>query len=160
MVKRCLGCMQTYDDYDKVCPHCGYIEGTAPENAMHLMPGIVLNNRFLVGKVVGYGGFGVTYLGWDKVLAQKVAIKEYLPSEFSTRAPGNTFVTIFDGDKKEQFNSGNMSMRDFLSVFQEDLPFIPLYFNRGALAVNRVVSGSFDPAVGNIYNGIEFWKFS
>ena len=63
-------------------------------------------------------------------------------------------------DAIEQFNSGNMSMRDFLSVFQEDLPFIPLYFNRGALAVNRVVSGSFDPAVGNIYNGIEFWKFS
>ena len=51
-------------------------------------------------------------------------------------------------------------MRELLSVFQEELPVIPLYFNRGALAVNRVVSGDFAPSVGNIYNGIEDWKFS
>ena len=112
MINRCYGCMTTYEDYNGVCPHCGYVEGTAPENAMHLMPGVILNNRFIVGKVVGYGGFGVTYIGWDKLLAQKVAIKEYLPSEFSTRAPGNTFVTIFDGDKKEQFNSGKHKFVD------------------------------------------------
>lgn len=60
----------------------------------------------------------------------------------------------------DSFNSGNLSMRDFLRVFQEELPFIPLYFNRGALAVNRVVSGDFAPAIGNIYNGIENWIFS
>lgn len=60
----------------------------------------------------------------------------------------------------EAFNLGEMSMRDLLSVFQEELPIIPLYFNRGALAINRVVSGAFAPAEGNIYNGIENWNFS
>lgn len=58
------------------------------------------------------------------------------------------------------FNAGAVGMRDFLSIFQEELPFIPLYFNRGALAVNRMVSGDFSPSNDNLYSGIENWEFS
>ena len=108
MLIRCYGCMTTYESTNGICPECGYAEGTPPENPQHLVPGIILNNRFVVGKVVGYGGFGVTYLGWDKLLAQKVAIKEYLPSEFSTRVPGRTCISIYEGDKREQFISGKL----------------------------------------------------
>ena len=86
-MKRCLGCMNEYGDEFSVCPHCGYVEGTEPDEAIHMMPGTVLNNRFILGKVVGFGGFGVTYIAWDLVLQHRVAIKEYLPSEFSTRIP-------------------------------------------------------------------------
>ncbi len=93
----------------------------------------------------------------EVLLPMNMDVRSLLLSDVNT---GTGRVSDEFLDAIEQFNSGNMSMRDFLSVFQEDLPFIPLYFNRGALAVNRVVSGSFDPAVGNIYNGIEFWKFS
>ena len=89
-----------------VCPYCGYVVGTPAEEAIHLSPGSKLHGRFLVGKVLGYGGFGVTYIGWDELLEQKVAIKEYLPSEFSTRMPGQTQVTVFNGEKEEQFRDG------------------------------------------------------
>ena len=58
------------------------------------------------------------------------------------------------------FNTGEIEMREFLSEFQDFLPVIPLYFNRGALAVNRVVSGSFAPSETNMYYGIEEWVFS
>ena len=98
MEKRCYGCMKTYDSSLKVCPNCGYVEGSRPESPLHLAGGTILNNRYEVGKVIGYGGFGVTYIAWDKVLEQRVAIKEYLPSEFSTRAPGVSQVTVYDGD--------------------------------------------------------------
>ena len=101
MSKRCLGCMETYGNEFSICPHCGYVEGTGAEEAVHIVPGVVLHDRYIIGRVVGYGGFGVTYLAWDNRLEQKVAIKEYLPGEFSTRMPGHTRVTVFNGEKRE-----------------------------------------------------------
>ena len=105
-MKRCLGCMEQYDDALNVCPHCGYVCGTPAEESIHMQPGTLLHDRYIVGRVLGYGGFGVTYIGWDGKLEQKVAIKEYLPGEFSTRMPGQSQVTVFNGDKSEQFRDG------------------------------------------------------
>ena len=98
--------METFADGYTICPHCGYAVGTLAEEAIHMNPGTLLHDRYVVGKVLGYGGFGTTYIGWDGKLEQKVAIKEYLPGEFSTRMPGQTQVTIFNGDKSEQFRDG------------------------------------------------------
>ena len=105
-MKHCLGCMELYGDEFQICPYCGYVEGTPAEEKIHMDPGTLLHNRYIVGKVLGYGGFGVTYIGWDGKLEQKVAIKEYLPGEFSTRMPGQSTITIFSGDKSEQFRDG------------------------------------------------------
>ena len=105
-MKYCMGCMEQYEDELNKCPYCGYEEGTQAEQALHMEPGSILHERFIVGKALGYGGFGVTYIGWDALLEQKVAIKEYLPSEFSTRMPGVTKVTVYNGDKSQQFNDG------------------------------------------------------
>lgn len=98
--------MELFGDEFEICPHCGYVVGTHAEEAIHIEPGALLYDRYIVGKVLGYGGFGVTYLGWDGKLEQKVAIKEYLPGEFSTRMPGQSQVTIFNGEKSEQFHDG------------------------------------------------------
>lgn len=106
MNKRCMGCMELYDVEYGMCPYCGFEESTIEQSPLHMKPGTYLANRYIVGKVAGHGGFGVTYLGWDEKLEQKVAIKEYLPSEFSTRAPGESKLTIYGGDKKEQFTKG------------------------------------------------------
>ena len=106
MNKQCYGCFEDYNESLSMCPHCGYEDGEGPEEALHLEPGRRLKEIYIVGKVLGYGGFGVTYLAWNTVLEQKVAIKEYLPSEFSTRMPGQTKVTVFNGDKAEQFHDG------------------------------------------------------
>ncbi len=106
MNKRCMGCMNEYSEEFEICPYCGFIENSEPESPLHMEPGTYLADRYIVGRVVGYGGFGVTYIGWDAKLEQKVAIKEYLPSEFSTRAPGHSKLTIYSGDKAEQFSKG------------------------------------------------------
>ena len=105
-MKQCMGCMEIYQDNLTKCPVCGYEEGTMPENTLHMEPGSILNNRYVIGKVLGYGGFGVTYIAWDTLLEQKVAIKEFLPSEYATRMLGRMEVTIFSGDKRKQFMEG------------------------------------------------------
>ncbi len=105
-MRLCMGCMEEFNETEKKCPHCGYVPGTQPVEAYHLIPGMVINGKYIVGKAIGYGGFGVTYIGLDQVLNKKVAIKEYLPGEFSTRVPGQTEVTVFSGEKEEQFQKG------------------------------------------------------
>ena len=112
MKRRCMGCMKEYDEQFDVCPHCGYIYNTPAEEAYHMNPGSILQGRYIVGKVIGFGGFGVTYIGWDAELERRIAIKEYLPSEFATRMADQTQLTIFSGDKEEQFESGLVKFVD------------------------------------------------
>ena len=52
-------------------------------------------------RVLGFGGFGMTYLGFDHNLDKAVAIKEYLPSDIATRTSDNSVVpqaSQFQGD--------------------------------------------------------------
>lgn len=104
--RRCLGCMEMYISFDNICPHCGYVNDSPPEEMYHLYPGTILDGRYLIGKVIGFGGFGITYIGWDQKLLRKVAIKEYLPGECATRIPGDENITVFEGEKEEQFQKG------------------------------------------------------
>ena len=97
--KLCMGCMGSYND--KYDVYCGYVDGTAPKEAYHLIPGTVIEGPYIVGKVIGNGGLGASfYIGYDPVLNQKIAIKEYLPGEFSTRAMGSPDATVFSWRKK------------------------------------------------------------
>ena len=57
-------------------------EASQPLNA--LPQGYRLQEYELV-RVLGFGGFGMTYLGFDHNLDKPVAIKEYLPSDIATR---------------------------------------------------------------------------
>ncbi|MEN6389408.1 MAG: protein kinase [Syntrophomonas sp.] len=102
----CMGCMNDKGT-EEVCPYCGYVEGTPPELPQFLTPGTILNGRYLLGKVLGYGGFGITYLGWDLILNSKLAVKEYLPQSVATRVMGQTTVTAFStGEAQDNFTYG------------------------------------------------------
>lgn len=83
-----------------------------PEEMYHLEPGTVLDKKYLVGKVLGFGGFGVTYIAWDQILQRKVAIKEYFPRECASRMNGTEEITIFTGDRKKQFRNGLKSFKE------------------------------------------------
>lgn len=103
---RCMGCMAEIPENEETCHYCGYRKNTDVKEAYYLLPGEMVGDKYIVGKVLGYGGFGVTYIGWDTVLNRKVAIKEYLPSDFSTRSYGTKMLTIFSGEAAEQFEAG------------------------------------------------------
>jgi serine/threonine protein kinase len=64
---------------------------TSHQNA--LAPGTELMEYRLTG-LLGAGAFGITYLARDTHLDKDVAIKEYLPSAFATRAADSSVVPI------------------------------------------------------------------
>ena len=81
--KRCYGCMKLKQN-SPICEHCGYDERRT--NGPHQLPvGTILQGKYLVGRVLGQGGFGITYLGRDIKLDIPVAIKEYYPTGMVSR---------------------------------------------------------------------------
>lgn len=102
----CVGCM-SFDKSAGICKKCGFNENDYHILPHHLPLRTILNGKYLVGKVLGEGGFGITYLGWDLYLDLKIAIKEYYPAGFVTRENtyGNT-VTPYAGEKNIFFQNG------------------------------------------------------
>ena len=52
-----------------------------------------------LGRVLGAGGFGLTYLGWDTSLDKPVAIKEYLPNDLAVRETDHSVMPKSHGDE-------------------------------------------------------------
>lgn len=98
----CMNCFSVKGQYE-VCPFCGYVEGTPPSQPHYLTPGTILRNRFIVGTVIGAGGFGITYKCFDTTLGVTVAAKEFYPAGLVNRAPGECRVGLLSGDKEEQY---------------------------------------------------------
>ena len=105
-MKLCMGCMNQIEDHLATCPHCGFNETSLKQESYYLDPGTIIGGKYIVGRVISYGGHTVSYLGMNAEINQKVIVKEYLPSDFSTRSEGEKEVTIYSGDAKEQFEHG------------------------------------------------------
>lgn len=86
-----------------------------------LQPGYMLH-EYQIDKKLGEGGFGITYLAIDKHLDMRVAIKEYLPSDFAMR---QNDVTIAPKSPalKEGFDWGlNAFIDEAKTIAQFDAP--------------------------------------
>lgn len=101
-----MGCMNQIKEHLSTCPYCGFNETTLRQESYYLDPGTVVGGKYIVGRVLSYGGHTVSYLGMDAEANRKVIVKEYLPSDFSTRSEGEKEVTIYSGDGQEQFEQG------------------------------------------------------
>ena len=100
MSKRCFGCMKLKES-SPICEHCGYNENVP--NYPHQLPvGTVLRGQYTVGKVLGQGGFGITYIGWDQSLEATVAIKEFYPSGIVNRDSHYTQALFCNGEDAQQ----------------------------------------------------------
>ncbi|WP_320957075.1 serine/threonine-protein kinase [Enterocloster asparagiformis] len=106
MKVRCMNCMKEYEEGPAKCPRCGYVRGTRPREIYHLYPEMELADRYIIGTVVGFGGFGVLYRAWDRKLEHMVAIKEYYPAGMVTRIPGQKEVILYTGKKHDEYKNG------------------------------------------------------
>lgn len=104
-MKRCMGCMEEYNEKSSTCPKCGYSTNDNTET-YHLLPETVLDGRYIIGKAIGAGNYGVTYIAWDSTLQQKVAIKEYLPGDSATRLANKTEIKVYEDENGQEFKAG------------------------------------------------------
>ena len=75
----CPSCLAENADGALICAICG--GDMRLRNRQHQLPVMtILDGRYLIGKVIGEGGFGITYVGKDLRLNEKVAIKEFYPA--------------------------------------------------------------------------------
>ena len=67
--------------------------------------------EYRVEKLLGVGGFGLTYLATDANLNLKVALKEYLPGDIAVRGEGQTIVPK-SAEEAETFGWGKQRFLD------------------------------------------------
>lgn len=112
MENLCPNCFQKLTNTSK-CSCCGYdlinqrkFSGVLPELTK-------LNDRYLVGRVLGRGGFGITYIALDTKFNRLCAIKEYMPSEYSKRSNNTLNIEPFSDTKsKNVFAHGREKFMD------------------------------------------------
>jgi len=102
-MERCINCMESIEEGTRICPHCRYDQKTE-QSPFCMKPDTILWGRYLVGRLLGQGGFGMTYVGFDLKLESRVAVKEYFPmgsatrnSTMSSQVQYNT--TLLNGDQ-------------------------------------------------------------
>lgn len=121
-MRYCPYCMQEIEG--AWCPHCQKDTETV-SNGSNLAVGTILDTHYVIGRCLGAGGFGVTYLARDLHLGRIVAIKEYFPSCWAYRRKRTQEVCAFPDQQlayargKQQFLTEGQ-----LLVEVEDLPHI------------------------------------
>ncbi len=88
------------------CTACGWPAQSPPTSPLHLPPRILLKETYILGRVLGHGGFGITYAAYDPALDRRLAIKEYLPNGEATRGTGEARIHPLSGASEEAFRWG------------------------------------------------------
>lgn len=107
----CLGCMEELERPGDTCRKCGFNRTEYEKNRnVHTLPSYtILAGKYLLGRVLGEGGFGITYIAWDLNRECRVAIKEYFPSGLATRDTrfgDGEALTIMPGEKAAYYRNG------------------------------------------------------
>ena len=104
----CPYCLSDIPDDSLKCPVCGAdisAEDLAENySCLPLDNGSIVYYKYKIEKVLGQGGFGITYLAYDDKLERKVAIKEYFPYGIAVRT-GSKVTIPPTRDNKENIEN-------------------------------------------------------
>ena len=88
------------------CQNCGYVSDEASVGKNYLRSFSILNTKYLLGKSLGQGGFGITYLAKNMLNGSRCCIKEYFPSNLiQGRMPDGT-VALTGEENRCEFEDG------------------------------------------------------
>ncbi len=79
----CMGCMNELDQNGQ-CQYCSYTDNI-PHLQAYLEPKTVLDNRYIIGKMLSYNGEGASYICYDMVGKCKCVCREYMPDTLCER---------------------------------------------------------------------------
>lgn len=93
----CPNCFSVLQPGVTRCSHCSFDTREYAHSTDALPLYTSLNDQYMIGRVLGQGGFGITYKALDTFKNRVVAIKEYMPSNYAQRTgcqvvpiPGDT----------------------------------------------------------------------
>lgn len=101
--KICFNCMNGEVDENGVCSNCGKQFSDIKLSESYLPIGSFLREKYLIGRVLGEGGFGITYIGYDINLDTQVAVKEFFPRNYASRERGDGARVIPNEGEAEEF---------------------------------------------------------
>ena len=89
------------------CAYCGFsLNSKAESKYPQALPyGSILHGKYITGRVLGQGGFGITYVAQDYNTKELVAIKEYFPGAMATRT-GTRSVQAYNVANSDSFSFG------------------------------------------------------
>lgn len=91
-VNLCMGCMNELDS-NGVCHYCSYTNDS-PYLQSYLAPRTILDDRYIVGKMLSYNGEGASYICYDLVGKTKVVVREYMPDVLCEREFGTQKLVV------------------------------------------------------------------
>ncbi|MBQ1490626.1 MAG: serine/threonine protein kinase [Blautia sp.] len=125
----CIYCLQEKGSEDQ-CPYCGNKDSDYHVEKYHLPPRTILQNRFEIGRVLGEGGFSITYLCLDRTAGRPVAIKELYIHKVVTRE-NSLSVRLMDEKKYGNYFLGCRKMfiqeAETLRILQDKSGIVNIY---------------------------------
>lgn len=161
----CSNCFCESVNEQGICTACGHDSVKSLRSfPLALPPGTILYGRYVLGRVLGQGGFGITYLAQDFQTNQIVAIKEFFPDSMATRL-STYHVRPHTGERGEHFSYGKACFLDEAKTLarfngNSGIVGVRMYFeeNDTAYLVMEYVDGvSFQKYLDNV-GGRIFWN--
>lgn len=120
---RCPNCFQG-DIGTGRCTRCGFSRQEEKQNPMRLPELSFLGNRYLIGRILGYGGFGITYKAFDVLNQCVCAVKEFVPIGVVARQGDGMQVTVTSKSNLEDFEHGKRRFMEEAEVLKKltDVP--------------------------------------
>lgn len=106
----CMGCMNELEE-DGTCSYCNY-SADSPYLQSYLPPKSMLDERYIVGKVLSYNGEGASYIGYDTVTSSKVVIHEYMPDVLCSRTKQSPKIMV----RTDSLNKYKTYMSEFAEL--------------------------------------------
>lgn len=156
--KICYNCMKEKPQATGACPYCGFVNEDYKYPSNQLAPLTPLNGKYVLGKALGAGGFGITYIALDTHLQVIVAIKELFLKRISIREQTATISvnskdkSCFEDNKKrflqearvlamfnEKENEGVVTVKDHFE--ENNTAYIVMEYLDGETLKKRVKEG-------------------
>lgn len=101
-----------------VCTHCHKPDSDEGRPAHALPARHILCRQYYIGRVLGSGGYGITYLAWDQRNRRRVAVKEFFPQHLVTRDFPGTRIWMRQ-NQQEEFEHTKMRFQQEAQALNE-----------------------------------------